>query len=175
MTAKKNSIRMHPAALLMVTFLVACAPTVAILQPGADKVTVGKADPTDNFTLLGPISGVDGDGCGGFGEEGTYENAVTNLRNNASTMQADYAQIITISEPHLSGGCYVNLYRISANAYKKTKESPSPTHISNVTNATDRGIKGTLSEQLRELNELKRDGLLSEDEYQEQRKKILSK
>lgn len=58
---------------LVFILLAGCAPTVITLQPGAESVTVGKGDPTDNFSQLGPVSGLDGDGCGAFGEEGTYD------------------------------------------------------------------------------------------------------
>ena len=51
---------------------------------------------------------VDGMGCGAFGFRGTYERAITKLRNNTLNMGGDYAQLITLTEPYRSQGCFHN-------------------------------------------------------------------
>lgn len=139
-------------------------------MPEAERVTVGKGDPADNFTQIGPVTGLNGSGCGAFGRMGTYEGAVTNIRNKAAQMGADYVQIMVIKEPHQTYNCYVNTYQINGTAYKKTKESPSPVPIAISDTNKD---KRTLTEKLRELNQLKSEGLLSDQEYEEQRRRVL--
>jgi hypothetical protein len=137
--------------------------------PGAEKVTIGKGDPADNYADIGPVSGAHGKGCGGFGTTGTYEGAIRNLKDNAARMGADYVQIFTINQPHLSGNCFDNLYSISGTAFKKIREQPSPTQIS-----TPEKAERNLSDKLREFKKLKEDGLISEKEYIELRKKALN-
>jgi len=152
-------------------FVSACAHNVALV-PGAERVTVGKNDPTDNFSDVGQVTGFDGRGCGGFGYRGIYERAVLDIKNKAFQLGADYVQIFTITEPHYRPGCFDNLYKISGTAYKKVRKAPSPLPISTPGNAAQ---GKTLSEQLRELQQLRQEGLLSEEEYQNQRRKVLGK
>jgi hypothetical protein len=76
-------------------------------------------DALDIYQDIGPISVADGEGCGGFGYQGTYDRAMTLLKNKAFRMGADYVQIFTVSEPYSANGCFVNLYKISGTAYKK--------------------------------------------------------
>jgi S1-C subfamily serine protease len=95
-------------------------------------IRTGKADPSGNAKELGPVTGANGAGCGLYGYRGTYERAYTQLKNNAAALGADYVQIYSISEPHLSGGCFVNVFSISGMAYKlsPTAESPRGSSIS---------------------------------------------
>lgn len=95
-----------------------CVSTPVSLQPGAEAVRVGKSDPPQNYEEVGPVTGVNGNGCGGFGTRGDYAAAVIDLKNRTYSMGANYAQIITIKEPRLEGGCYDNSYKINAMAYK---------------------------------------------------------
>lgn len=109
--------------LALALFFTGCAVTLPPIQlvPGANKVIVAKADPGESYELIGPVSGLDGNGCGGFGFRGTYERAFTNLLNNAHGMGGNYAQIISLTEPHSENGCYDNEYAIRAMAYKKVR------------------------------------------------------
>lgn len=157
--------------LLCLLFTACAAPTVTLL-PEADRITVGKGDPLDNYNQIGPVSGYDGDGCGAFGYLGTYERAVTDLKNKAFQIGTNYVQIITITEPHFVPGCFDNVYKISWTAYKKVRESPSPTPISTVSGTN---TQKSLAEQLHELHQLRQEGFLTEEEYREQRKKVLNR
>ncbi len=138
------------------------------LAPGADSVLVAKSDPSDNYEILGPVSGIDGKGCGGFGYIGSYERATTDLGNKTYQMAGDYAQIILLTEPHLSGDCFDNEYVIRATAYKKVRNQPSPIPI------VDSG-KESFANKLRELKKLQDDGVLTKEEYESQKHKLLEK
>ena len=143
------------------------APPVILSQSAAD-IQVGKSDPENNFRMIGPLTVYDGEGCGGFGYRGSYERAVTYLRNQVSYMGGDYAQIVSIQEPHLRGQCFDNVYSISANVYKKTMEQPS------IKVEMETG-EGSFSSKLRELKKLFDEGVLSKDEYEKQKAALLQK
>lgn len=145
----------------------ATAPPM-LLTSGASKVIVAKSDPSDNYEIIGPVSGFDGKGCGAFGYMGSYERAITNLRNRTVNMGGNYAQLISITEPHLRGECFDNEFIIRATAYKKVRNQRSPIPI---VNAGDE----RLTKKLRELKALLDDGILTNDEYAKQKTKLLEK
>ena len=155
------------SALLLLVGGCATAPPMQ-LTSGAENVLVAKSDPGDNYEIIGPVSGFDGEGCGGFGYLGTYERATTSLRNKTYNMGGNYAQIISLTEPHLRGDCFDNEYVIRGTAYKKVRNQPSPTPI------IEAGEE-TLTKKLRELKSLFDDGILTQEEYKEQKKKLLDK
>ena len=146
---------------LAVVAVSGCARKPIRLSPGANVVKVAKSDPTDNFTEVGPVSGFHGNGCGGFGRLGSYEGAVTDLKNKAHSMGADYVQIMTISEPHAAPGCFVNTYKISGTAYKQTRPTPSPLPI------VEQSSESALVKRLRELQSLRNDGVITQKEFEE--------
>jgi hypothetical protein len=145
-----------------------CTAPPMQLTPGAGNVLVAKSDPGDNYEIIGPVSGSDGEGCGLYGYMGSYERATTSLRNRTYDMGGDYAQLISLTEPHLSGDCFDNLYVIRAIAYKKVRSQPSPTPIVDVG-------EEKLTKTLRELKKLLDDGVLSKEEYETQKTKLLEK
>lgn len=141
---------------------------VITLTPGAEVVKVAKADPPDNYQEVGPVSGYDGTGCGGFGYLGTYERAVLDLKNRSYGMGGDYVQIFTITEPHFRPGCFDNQYKLSGTAYKKVRDMPSPTPI---VNKPSEG--SAVLEKLRLLKQMLDEGLITEQQYQEKRQQLL--
>lgn len=138
------------------------------LRPEASYVQVAKSDPGDNYEMIGPVSGLDGEGCGGFGYRGSYERATTNLRNNTYNMGGNYAQIISLTEPHLRGSCFDNTFAIRATVYKKVRNQPSATPIVDIS-------EEKMTKKLRELKKLLEDGVLSKEEHEEQKFKLLEK
>ncbi len=153
--------------LMFVLYLVGCAAPAVKLQDSGRAVKVGKSDPTDNYSELGPITAIDGSGCGGFGYRGTYDRAVVVLKNKAAALGGDYVQIFTLTEPHFRPGCFDNVYKINGTLFKKTSESPSPVPIVETK-------KRSLAEKLRELKALLEEGIITEKEFQEQKSKILN-
>jgi S1-C subfamily serine protease len=107
-----------------------CATTPVVLSSDANDIRTGKADPGGNAKELGPVTGTDGTGCGLYGSRGTYERAYIRLKNNAAALGANYVQIYSMAEPHLSGRCFVNVFSISGMAYKvgPTGETPSASY-----------------------------------------------
>ena len=163
---------MNSKTAVLVSLLLAIAGCVTAppmqLISGAGNVLVAKSDPGDNYEIIGPVSGSDGKDCGGFGYMGTYERATTSLRNRTYNMGGNYAQIISMTEPRLRGDCFDNEYAIRATAYKKVRNQPSPTPIVEVG-------EEKLTKILRELKKLLDDGVLSKEEYEDQKIKLLEK
>ena len=139
--------------LSLILLVVGCASAPHMeLTPGANSVLVAKSDPGDNYEIVGPVSGLDGEGCGAFGYKGSYERATTSLRNRTYDMGGNYAQIISLTEPHLSGDCFDNKYVIRATVYKKVRSQPSPTPI------VDSGEE-KMTKKMRELRKLLDEGV----------------
>jgi hypothetical protein len=106
--------------LLLVCFvLVSCVAAPIPLSPEASQVRIGKSDAGEGYLEVGAITATHGGGCGAYGSRGTYEGAYAILKNKAATLGADYVQIFTMSEPHPTGGCFVNAYTITGTAYRK--------------------------------------------------------
>jgi hypothetical protein len=84
----------------------------------AYRVTVGKSDPPPGAVELGSIEAVHGEGCGSWGQRGTFDGAMFQLRNLAATRQANYVMLISAVEPHLDAGCYNNEFKIRGLAYR---------------------------------------------------------
>ena len=71
--------------------VLACVSAPIQLTPEAEAVGIGKADPADNYELIGPISATDGTGCGGFGRLGNYDNAIKYLKISRDRFQSELA------------------------------------------------------------------------------------
>lgn len=110
---------MRSGAILVLA--VAACGGMAPLPPAsaqATEVTVAKADPPPGSADLGPIEAAHGEGCGGFGERGTFEGAMIALRNAAAARGANYVALIATMSPHLSGGCFDNRFVLQGIAYQ---------------------------------------------------------
>ena len=83
-------------------------------------------------------------------------------------MGGDYAQLITLTEPQRSQGCFHNEYSVRGTAHRKIANSPNPLAIINVT-------EEDLTKKLREITQLNKDGILTDEEYQQQKKQLLKK
>lgn len=91
---------------------------VATLSAAGSYVKVIKSDPAGNCQEVGPLEGISGSGCGGFGSKGTYEGSYTQLKNNAADRGANVVRIDAQSEPHLTGGCFDNKFTLRGVAFK---------------------------------------------------------
>ena len=157
--------------LLVIIFplLSSCGTGVPIvLDPAAKNIRIAKSDPPDNYEEVGPVTGSDGSGCGLFGCLGTYEGATYDIKNKAQKLFGEYVQIVTLTEPHLMGDCYDNEYRITGTAYKKVRDLPSPTPILDSSQSNS-----MILEKARLLKQLRDEGLLTEQQYQEKQQKLL--
>lgn len=152
---------------LAAVFLGGCAAPAVMLHEDGRAVKVGKSDPADNYSEIGPITAIDGSGCGAYGYRGTYDRAVAILKNKAAQQDGNYVQIFTLTEPHFRPGCFDNVYKINGTLFKKISDSPSPVPIIETKGASD-------TEKLRDLKSLLDEGIITEEEFQEQKANILS-
>ena len=159
--------------LVILVFLLAtsCASPPVQMTSDAERVLVSRTDPADNFELIGPITTQDGSGCGMYGRRGSYDNAVVALRVKAAQMGANYVAIITITQPYLANqNCFANAYIISGMAYRKVADAPSPIQIREVGKSP---VEGDLVEKLRKLDDLRRSGALTDEEFQRAKERLL--
>ena len=104
--------------------LVSCSrPVITILVPGANQIELSNSSPPIGYDMIGSVTGTDGEGCGIFGYNGTYERASIDIRNTARSIGADYIQITGIMEPHSEIFCYDNNFVLYGIAYKRSTNS----------------------------------------------------
>lgn len=150
----------------VIVLLAGCASTPPKLSQMGASVRVAKNDPPEAYVEVGSITGTSGSGCGLYGTRGTYDGAVVDLKNKAGGLRADYVQIFTLTEPHVRHACFDNTYTISGTAYRKGDENATKNQQSN-------SAPGSLEEKLAKLKKLNDDGLISDDEYKDQKTRVL--
>jgi len=154
-------------------------------HPASHHVEVLREDPPDNYKLIGPVSAWHGVGCGILGERGDYGVVVQRLRHNAATIGAELVVITRVEQPRQVGSCFRNTFQIDGLAYDKVRDEPSPIEVEHRVDHVDslddededesRELSAKeLAEELRTLRTLKDEGLLTEAEYQAQKKKLLA-
>lgn len=153
---------------VMIVVLQGCASKAVIPIDGTDRVKVVKSDPPSNYKMIAPITATDGSGCGAFGSVGSYNNAVMLIKNIAYQMGGDYVQIYTMEAPYFRPGCRVNTYTISGTLYKSR---PQPQR----TDVAQKHSENTGLSKLRELKSLLDDGIITQSDFDNQKKKILNK
>ena len=119
--------------------------------PGAETVRVGTGHPGASFFELGPVSGVDGQGCGEDGKRGNRDGAVASLMKNAFAMGGTHVQVQALHEPRQMGECFVNVYRITGTAYREAKAASG---------------SGDVVQSLRELQKLREAGTITQPEFE---------
>ena len=129
--------------------------------PGPETVRVATSHPGPAFFELGPVSGVDGQGCGDAGKRGTRELAVASLMKNAFAMGGTHVQVMALHEPRQMGECFFNLYRVSGTAYREAKA------------AAPQGARSDPVQQLRDLQRLRQEGAISEQEFERLKARII--
>lgn len=152
---------------LLIILTTGCAAPSVILSDDGRGVKVGKSDPADNYSDIGPITAFDGKGCGAFGHRGTYDRVVVSLKNKGAQMGGDYVQIFTLTEPHFRPGCFDNIYKINGALFKKTSEAPTPLPI--IQTKEQSGI-----DKIRELKALLDEGIITENEFIKQKGIVFS-
>jgi hypothetical protein len=142
--------------------IVVCAAAVALASgcaskkpeapvPGAETVRVGTGHPGASFFELGPVSGVDGQGCGDDGKRGSRDGAVASLMKNAFAMGGTHVQVQALHEPRQMGECFVNVYRITGTAYREAKTAAAGNEV---------------VQALRELQSLRDAGTITQPEFE---------
>lgn len=119
--------------------------------PGAETVRVGTSHPGGSYFELGPVSGVDGQGCGDDGKRGSRDAAVASLMKNAFAMGGTHVQVQALHEPRQMGECFVNVYRITGTAYREAKTAASGSDV---------------VQALRELQSLRDAGTITQSEFE---------
>lgn len=158
---------------LLSSLIIGCsAVSPKTYDDGASEIKVDKAKPSNNYEVIGAVTGIDGRGCGSFGYEGSYDRALIDLQNKINTLHGEYGQITTVVKPHLDdgGGCFKNEFEIRAVAYKKAANKPKPEKvIVHVVNTKEE----VFTKKMRELKSLLDDKVLTQEEYAKQKAKLL--
>jgi hypothetical protein len=132
--------------------------------PGAETVRVTTSHPGQSFVELGPVQGFHGEGCGDKGQRGSRDGAIASLMKNAFAMGGTYVQVMSLHEPRQMGDCFINIYRISGNAYREAKVAASPARAG----GTD------VVQQLRELQALREQGAITQPEFEKLKARLIS-
>jgi hypothetical protein len=130
--------------------------------PGAETVRVTTSHPGQSFVELGPVQGFHGEGCGDKGSRGSRDGAIASLMKNAFAMGGTYVQVMTLHEPRQMGECFVNIYRISGNAYREAKTAavaPARTDV---------------VQQLRELQTMREQGAITQPEFEKLKARLIN-
>tara|TARA_B100000745_G_scaffold295830_1_gene240407 strand:- start:443 stop:952 length:510 start_codon:yes stop_codon:yes gene_type:complete len=159
--------------ILVASAAVGCSAPPVKMNAGASSVKVAKSDPPDNYLELGPVTAIDGKGCGAYGYRGTYDRTVVRLKNKTHGMNGDYVQIFSITEPHFRPGCFDNMYKINGTAFAKVSDQPSPVVIVDKSRAPTPASTSNAG-KLRELKALLDEGVITQQEFDEQKAKILT-
>jgi len=125
--------------------------------PGAETVRVGTGHPGLAFLELGPVSGVDGQGCGDSGKRGSREGAVSSLMKNTFAMGGTHVQVFALHEPRQMGDCFVNVYRIGGTAYREAKQAPG----------------NDVVQSMRELQRLREEGAITQQEFERLKARVI--
>ncbi len=149
------------------TILIGCSSIAPKMHTsGAGEIKIDKSKPNDKYEVIGAVTGEDGKGCGSFGYEGSHDRALIDLQNKINELHGEYGHITTVIEPHLDGGCFKNEYEIRAVAYRKIKNVPTPIYV-------EKSEEEVFTKKMRELKSLLNDGVLTQQEYEEQKSKLL--
>lgn len=151
------------------SILIGCSAVAPkILNDGADEITLNESKPSQNYEVIGAVVGIDGTGCGSFGYEGSKNRATIDLQNKIKELHGAYGQLTSVVEPHLDGGCFKNEYVIKAVAYRKVEHKPTvaPLHV-------EKSEEEVFTKKMRELKSLLDDGVLTQEEYEGQKAKLL--
>ena len=152
---------MRTALCIAVLLLAGCASKKVVdPDPGAETVRVSTSPPGASFLELGPVTGLDGRGCGEDGKRGSRDGAVAALMKNAFAMGGTYVQVMALHEPRQMGECYVNLYRISGTAYREAR-------------AQQASAAGDPVQALREAQRMRDAGVLTQPEFEKLKAKII--
>ena len=119
-----RAMRMVRPALLCLVLAGCAASTPEPQTPGA--IRVDRAPPPARARKLRELKAVDGHGCGIFGTLGTYEGAVTKLRDQARALGADYVQVTDVKEPAATHECVEKAFTVSGVAYASTERAVAP-------------------------------------------------
>ena len=117
------------AGVLLLVVLLACgggpAP-VPETSAAARQIEIGKGDPPPGFKHMRTLEVAHGSGCDEYGEQGNFNGAYAMLRNAAARINADYVQIMTVTEPYNDGTCHHQEYKITAVAYRRGAAPQAP-------------------------------------------------
>ena len=89
-----------------------------VLSPAMEAVDLRLSEPPPGARLIGPVEASHGSGCGSFGEVGTEQGALENLKLAAFTRGANYVEVKERTPPHTTEFCFDQHYRISGVAYQ---------------------------------------------------------
>ena len=155
-------MRMPSVVYIAFVTLAGCAATPpAPPTPGAETVRVATNHPGGSFVELGPVTGVDGQGCGDSGKRGSRDGAVSSLMKNAFAMGGTHVQVLALHEPRQMGECFVNAYRINGTAYREAKSAAQPASGNDVV------------QSLRDLQRLRDEGTITQQEFERLKAKVI--
>lgn len=194
--------RIISAVIPLSVVLTACSglpdmPSVGANRSGADptnpdSVTIADRPPGSDYRSLGKVSGYARGNCKGPQATQQRSEAVDNLRKRAAADGADYVRVNGSGTIADRGVCTTDdVYRITGTAYTKANktettnpdtaaQSADDSPASKTDNATRSApdnngdnLEGNTADKLKKLESLRRQGLITEAEYERLRERVL--
>ncbi|MFO8008487.1 MAG: SHOCT domain-containing protein [Candidatus Brocadiia bacterium] len=183
MNARFLGITAFPLALLVT----ACS-TGPVLD-GSDGESRGSTEDTVELASEGPGSGFERTGtktgfadgnCQGPRADAAREAALTSLRERASASGADYVKVVGSGPMEERGMCANDVFRVSGVTYKRAESGEEASEAEADAGAASadeptapEGTSESTADKLEELENLREEGLITDDEYERLREQVL--
>lgn len=174
---------------LPLTLLVTACSTGPVLDSGDGEVTdtardapeLATEDPGTGFERMGTKTGFADGNCQGPRADATRSSALDSLRERASASGADYVKVVGSGPMDERGMCANDVFRVSGVTYGRAASSeegapeaePDTGGASAARTATPEGASESTADKLEELENLREEDLISDDEYERLREQVL--
>ena len=174
---------------LPLTLLVTACSTGSVLESGDGEVTdtaqdapeLAREDPGPGFERMGTKTGFADGNCQGPRADTTRSSALDSLRERATASGADYVKVVGSGPMDERGMCANDVFRVSGVTYGRAASSeegapeaePDTGGASAGGTTTPEGASESTADKLEELENLREEGLISDDEYERLREQVL--
>jgi hypothetical protein len=190
------TMRRLATAVIPVSFLAAACGTIPGMSSSQaertavdpDTVQLTTEHPGTGYRRMSQMTGYAEGECQGPRAERSLSQARSDLRERAAASGADYVRVLGVGPLANRGGCQDDTYRVSGVPYVKTDDTPSSdggpsddadtsseaaSSSSTPEKRSEPAADSSTADKLAEIEALREKGLISEQEYQRLRERVL--